>query len=94
MTAISILQVECDKQVDKILIEFNRHRHVDRKIADLSKSAEKLDPKELDVLIQEVTIMHGRIELYLKFILKKIMVSLSFAVTFLRMQYNDFFPRG
>lgn len=75
VTAISILQDECDRQVDKILVEFNRSRQVDRKVTDLNKSTEKLDPKDLDILIQEITIMHGRIELYLKFVQKKIAVS-------------------
>lgn len=40
-----------------------------------SSSLDKLNPKELDNLIAEVSLMHSRAELYLRFIKKKLSVS-------------------
>jgi hypothetical protein len=40
-----------------------------------SKPTDKLDPKELDLLLGELTIMHSRAELYVRFIRRRVMVS-------------------
>lgn len=39
-----------------------------------NKPVDKLDPKELDLLLGELTIMHSRAELYVRFIRRRVMV--------------------
>lgn len=86
--AISVLQKECDVQTRRILLEFNKIRQTDKKISQITEISkmstssfsklEKIDPKDLDILIGEITIMHSRMELYIKFIKRKVMVSIDF----------------
>jgi len=38
-------------------------------------SVDKLNPKDIDMLIGEITLMHSRAELYIKFLKKRIHVS-------------------
>lgn len=87
LSAVTLLQKECDIQVKRIIIEFNKHRQVNKKINQITEigkmsssssfsKIEKFDPKEVDILIQEITIMHVRVELYIKFIRRKVLVSL------------------
>ncbi|KAF2904327.1 hypothetical protein ILUMI_01855 [Ignelater luminosus] len=93
LSAVSLLQKECDKQVKRIIIEFNKHRQVNKKINQITEigkmsnsssfsKIEKFDPKEVDILIQEITIMHVRVELYIKFIRRKVLgdIEISTAV--------------
>lgn len=86
LSAIVVLQKECDVQMKRILQEWTRSRQINKKIQiikDLSRMSsnssfsklEKIDPKDLDILIGEITLMHFRTELYIKFIQRKIMVS-------------------
>lgn len=85
LSAITILQSECDKQCQRIMIEMNRNRQVNKKLALIndvntsgsSSKLERIDPKDLDVLIGEMTIMHARTELYLKYIRRKVNVSIT-----------------
>ena len=37
-------------------------------------SPERLDPKELDLLLGEITIMHSRAELYIRFLKRRVKV--------------------
>ncbi|KAK5646267.1 hypothetical protein RI129_004731 [Pyrocoelia pectoralis] len=91
MSVVSFLQKECDTQVKLIIIEFNKHRQLQKKINQISEIAklsssssfskiDKLDPKELDILIQEITIMHFRMELYIKFIRRKVLADIEISV--------------
>ena len=91
MSVVSFLQKECDTQVKLIIMEFNKHRQVHKKISQISEIAklsnsssfskiEKLDPKDLDILIQEITVMHVRMELYIKFIRRKVMADIEISV--------------
>lgn len=86
LSVVSLLQRECDNQVKRIVQEFNRQRQVHKKINQIGEigkmsnsssfsKIDKFDPKDLDILIQELTIMHIRIELYIKFIKRKVSVS-------------------
>lgn len=83
LSTVSILQGECDKQTRRILLEFNKNRQINKKISlvtEVSRTSsfskiERMDPKELDTLIGEMTVMHARVELYEKFIRRKITVS-------------------
>ncbi|XP_054719485.1 LOW QUALITY PROTEIN: conserved oligomeric Golgi complex subunit 4-like [Uloborus diversus] len=79
-SAIEILQKECDRQFKRILEEFKAQRDFQKKgslLQQLNKNPyrnlEKLDPRELDILMAEITILSARSQLYLRFIRQKIM---------------------
>lgn len=84
LSAIGILQKECDIQIKRILLQFNNVRHVDKKISQIMElqrmttssfgKLDKIDPKDIDILIGEIAIMHSRMELYIKFIKRKVTV--------------------
>ena len=67
------------------MAEFSRYRHLEKIVQQVneymrssnvySKQTDKLDPKELDLLLGELTIMHSRAELYVRFIRRRVMVS-------------------
>lgn len=90
---VKLLQVECDDEARKLVQEFNKQRHVQRKVNQIndfmksqlstssstlghlrkaSGSMDKLSAKDLDALIAEVTIMHSRAELYVRFIRRRV----------------------
>nr|KAF6409465.1 component of oligomeric golgi complex 4 [Rousettus aegyptiacus] len=75
---IKYLQVECDRQVEKVVDKFikqrNYHqqfRHVQNNLMRNS-ATEKIEPRELDPILTEVTLMNARSELYLRFLRKRI----------------------
>ncbi|XP_055681003.1 conserved oligomeric Golgi complex subunit 4 [Lutzomyia longipalpis] len=91
---VRILQEECDQEVKICLLEFNKGRHIQRRVAQINEyiktggsggssvaghyrkpsggSMDKLNPKDIDSLIGEITIMHSRAELYVKFIKRRV----------------------
>jgi COG4 transport protein. len=85
LTVASYLQRECDRQSKRIVAEFSKCRHLEKIVQQVneymrssnvySKQTDKLDPKELDLLLGELTIMHSRAELYVRFIRRRVMVS-------------------
>ncbi|XP_043275819.1 conserved oligomeric Golgi complex subunit 4 [Venturia canescens] len=77
LKTVTILQKECDRQIKKILAEFMRHRGIQKKVQLINdymrkQSPEKADPKTLDLLLGELTIMHARSELYIRFLKRRI----------------------
>ncbi|XP_061029179.1 conserved oligomeric Golgi complex subunit 4 isoform X2 [Eubalaena glacialis] len=77
-TLIKYLQVECDGQVEKVVDKFikqrdyhQQFRHVQNNLMRNSTS-EKIEPRELDPILTEVTLMNARSELYLRFLRKRI----------------------
>uniref|UniRef100_A0AC11BVI6 Component of oligomeric golgi complex 4 n=1 Tax=Ovis aries TaxID=9940 RepID=A0AC11BVI6_SHEEP len=77
-TLIKYLQVECDRQVEKVVDKFikqrdyrQQFRHVQSNLMRNSTS-EKIEPRELDPILTEVTLMNARSELYLRFLRKRI----------------------
>lgn len=85
LSAMRILQKECDRQSRFVLLEFNKMRQINKKLGTVNELAkmstsssfgkiERMDPKELDVLIGELSLMHTRAELYFKFVKRKISV--------------------
>uniref|UniRef100_A0A8C8Z143 Conserved oligomeric Golgi complex subunit 4 n=1 Tax=Prolemur simus TaxID=1328070 RepID=A0A8C8Z143_PROSS len=77
-TLIKYLQVECDRQVKKVVDKFikqrdyhQQFRHVQSNLMRNS-TAEKIEPRELDPILTEVTLMNARSELYLRFLRKRI----------------------
>jgi hypothetical protein len=85
LTVASYLQRECDRQSKRIVAEFSKYRHLEKIVQQVkeyvrssnvyNKQTDRLDPKELDLLLGELTIMHSRAELYVRFIRRRIMVS-------------------
>ncbi|KFP80587.1 Conserved oligomeric Golgi complex subunit 4, partial [Apaloderma vittatum] len=77
-TLIKHLQVECDRQVEKVVDKFIKERDYHRQFQQVqnsmmrSSSTEKIEPRELDPILTEVTLMNARSELYLRFIKRRI----------------------
>ncbi|XP_039279872.1 conserved oligomeric Golgi complex subunit 4-like [Nilaparvata lugens] len=89
----SIIQQECDKQSKLILNEFNKQRSMDRKIALINEverlgnssssnalNANRLDPKDIDLLLSEISIMHSRYQLYVRFLQRRISNDLEIGI--------------
>lgn len=58
-----------------------------------SSSMEKLNPKDIDALINEVTLLHSRAEMYTKFIRRRVLVSSkSQSVNSFRDHFHGFVP--
>lgn len=81
---VTLLQQECDKQSKLILTEFTKQRLLERRVSmvnEIERSASQttasgiIDPKEIDILLGEVTIMHARYHLYLRFLRRRVTVS-------------------
>uniref|UniRef100_A0A914DWB9 Conserved oligomeric Golgi complex subunit 4 n=2 Tax=Acrobeloides nanus TaxID=290746 RepID=A0A914DWB9_9BILA len=75
---IGILQAECDRQAIRVINAFIQKRQFEHraKLVDnylrKSSSIEKIDPRELDSLLTEVTMMHTRAELYWRFLKRRL----------------------
>ncbi|OXU30301.1 hypothetical protein TSAR_016718 [Trichomalopsis sarcophagae] len=86
LTCVGILQKECDRQIQKIISEFMKRRAISRKVQLINdclrkQGTEKLDPKDLDLVLKEITIMHERAELYVKFLRRRIVNDLEISTT-------------
>ncbi|KAF7990028.1 hypothetical protein HCN44_008702 [Aphidius gifuensis] len=82
---VDILQNECDKQVKKIYQEFVLARSISKRIQNINdygrkQGVEKVDPKTLDLLLGELTLMHSRAELYIRFLRRRITNDLEIAI--------------
>uniref|UniRef100_A0A8C9RQ14 Conserved oligomeric Golgi complex subunit 4 n=1 Tax=Scleropages formosus TaxID=113540 RepID=A0A8C9RQ14_SCLFO len=77
-TLIRHLQVECDQQAEKIVEKFIQQRDYHNKFQIIqssmmrSTSTEKIEPRDLDPVLMEVTLMNARAELYLRFLRRRI----------------------
>uniref|UniRef100_A0A2K6FVA4 Conserved oligomeric Golgi complex subunit 4 n=1 Tax=Propithecus coquereli TaxID=379532 RepID=A0A2K6FVA4_PROCO len=77
-TLIKYLQVECDRQVEKVVDKFIRQRDYHQQFRHVqsnlmrNSTTEKIEPRELDPILTEVTLMNARSELYLRFLRKRI----------------------
>jgi len=50
-------------------------------------SPERIDPKELDLLLGEITIMHSRAELYIRFLKRRVKVKsliINFVICYIK----------
>ncbi|XP_061566624.1 conserved oligomeric Golgi complex subunit 4 [Cololabis saira] len=78
-TLITHLQQECDRQAQKIVDKFIQQREYHSKFQIVQNSmmksvpGERLEPRELDPVLTEVTLMNARAELYLRFLRRRIM---------------------
>ncbi|CAH2008212.1 unnamed protein product [Acanthoscelides obtectus] len=91
LSAIKVLQKECDIQMKRVYGDWARARQIIKKIQVINEVSrmgtsssfgkiEKIDPKDLDILIGEITLMHYRIELYIKFVQRKVMADADVGV--------------
>lgn len=76
---VSQLQGEVDRQVRGVVARWRSVREVDRKLNAIKQSGfyqksnvEKLEPKELDAILAELSLMVARAELYLSFVARRI----------------------
>jgi len=72
---VQILQRECDQKAKKILDVFKEHTHFNERVNTLrtTKSAsEGLEPKELDVLLQEIVLISQTTEVYNDFLAQRV----------------------
>ncbi|KAM8876121.1 conserved oligomeric Golgi complex subunit 4 [Synchiropus picturatus] len=78
-TLITHLQKECDQQAQKIVDKFIKQRGFHSKFQVVQSSmmkstpGERIEPRELDPVLAEVTLMNARAELYLRFLRRRIM---------------------
>lgn len=78
ITFFLYLQQECDNQGNKVVLELINHRNIKSKLRQINelqnttKTVEKIDPKSLDILLGELTLMHYKVDLYFKFVKRKL----------------------
>ncbi|XP_022061609.1 conserved oligomeric Golgi complex subunit 4 [Acanthochromis polyacanthus] len=78
-TLITHLQQECDRQAQKIVDKFIQQRGYHNKFQIVQSSmmksvpGERIEPRELDPVLTEVTLMNARAELYLRFLRRRMM---------------------
>uniref|UniRef100_A0A3Q0R0G1 Conserved oligomeric Golgi complex subunit 4 n=2 Tax=Heroini TaxID=318529 RepID=A0A3Q0R0G1_AMPCI len=78
-TLITHLQQECDRQAQKIVDKFIQQRGYHTKFQIVQSSmmksvpGERIEPRELDPVLTEVTLMNARAELYLRFLRRRVM---------------------
>ncbi|XP_029353760.1 conserved oligomeric Golgi complex subunit 4 isoform X2 [Echeneis naucrates] len=76
-TLITHLQQECDRQAQKIVDKFIQQRGYHNKFQIVQSSmmkslpGERIEPRELDPVLAEVTLMNARAELYLRFLRRR-----------------------
>ncbi|XP_010878316.1 conserved oligomeric Golgi complex subunit 4 isoform X2 [Esox lucius] len=78
-TLITHLQKECDRQAQKVVDKFIQQRDYRNKFQIIQSSmmksipTERIEPRELDPVLLEVTLMNARSELYLRFLRRRMM---------------------
>ncbi|TMS13312.1 Conserved oligomeric Golgi complex subunit 4 [Larimichthys crocea] len=78
-TLITHLQQECDRQTQKIVDRFIQQRGYHNKFQIVQSSmmksvpGERIEPRELDPVLSEVTLMNARAELYLRFLRRRML---------------------
>lgn len=79
---VDMLQRECDRQAGRIGSEMRKHRRLDAVVSAVRSSlrfgagrearADQPDPRDLDTLLGELTLINARAELYLRFIRRRV----------------------
>ncbi|XP_059366242.1 conserved oligomeric Golgi complex subunit 4-like [Carassius carassius] len=84
-TLLAHLQKECDKQAQKIVDKFIQQRDYNNKFQVIQSSmmrgmtTEKTEPRDLDPVLCEVTLMNSRAELYFRFLRRRIVADFEVA---------------
>lgn len=81
---VNALQKECDTLSESILTEFRHQRDMNSRLHIIhellrsgSSKTEHIEPKDIDMLLNEITMIHSRYGLYLRFIQTRIHVSIG-----------------
>ncbi|KAG0730329.1 Conserved oligomeric Golgi complex subunit 4 [Chionoecetes opilio] len=79
---VEMLQRECDRQAGRVGSEMRKHRRLDAVVSAVRNSlrfgggreprADQPDPRDLDTLLGELTLINARAELYLRFIRRRV----------------------
>ena len=86
ITVMLMIQKECDKQSVKVIEEFKKQRKVPEKVNKVRESlymkasqlsnptnlANKIEAKDLDHILGEITLLQARSEMYFKFVRKRV----------------------
>uniref|UniRef100_A0A672P2P2 Conserved oligomeric Golgi complex subunit 4 n=1 Tax=Sinocyclocheilus grahami TaxID=75366 RepID=A0A672P2P2_SINGR len=84
-TLLAHLQKECDKQAQKIVDKFIQQRDYNNKFQVIQSSmmrgmtTENIEPRDLDPVLCEVTLMNSRAELYFRFLRRRIVADFEVA---------------
>lgn len=86
LSVMEFLQKECDSQSKQIIDDFRKNRDFIRKIHIVTqymnqKSENKIDPKELDLVLSELTLLSARTELYARFVKKRVTQDVQVSIT-------------
>lgn len=85
VSVLKELQEECDNQSQKVVQQFLHSRNFEAMFSEVKKSqklskssaTQRLDPRELDILLGEVVLLGARTELYLRFLRKRLRTDLE-----------------
>ncbi|XP_025115795.1 conserved oligomeric Golgi complex subunit 4-like isoform X1 [Pomacea canaliculata] len=86
---LQILQKECDRQARKVIEEFKSQRKYDALVRQVQQSmllqqkqtaGERLDPRELDVILSEIALISARAELYMRFMRRRALGDVELAI--------------
>jgi len=89
LQVVEYLQIECDRQANQILSEFRRARLLDKQIRQVSEAlannsvrvhSDKCDPRNLDIVLGELTLLSSRTELYFRFIRRRVSSDLEIGI--------------
>ena len=79
-----MIQIECDRQADKILQEFRKKKQVKDKATRVKESlygnvqaGQKIGAREIDHVLSEMSLLQARSEMYYKFVRKRITADLD-----------------
>jgi len=84
----------------KIITVFTKQRNISKNVQMINEylrksNPERIDPKELDLLLGEITIMHSRAELYIRFLRRRVKVKrliiIMYVMYFIIRKYYSFF---
>ncbi|XP_055952685.1 conserved oligomeric Golgi complex subunit 4-like isoform X2 [Argiope bruennichi] len=95
-SVIEVIQKECDRQIKRVLDEFKVTREFFKKSSSLQqmnrtpyRTTDRLDPKELDSLLAEITILSTRSQLYLRFIRRRVLGDIEISSPDLKMKEEE-----
>lgn len=89
ISVIEVLQKDCDRQSKRILDDFKAKKNMSSTASAVLKalkgvssynSTNKIDPKEIDQLLTEITLLNARSEMYLRFINKRMRNDIEVAI--------------
>lgn len=87
-TVLGLLQEECDRQAEKIFQEFKKRRGIQDKVGRVrevqlgkAKEENKLQARDLDTILGEMTLLQARVEMYFRFVRKRCLADIEVSET-------------